>query len=176
MKQLLGTVVLMTLVGSVTTTAQRAACRPPPEWGASRKIGDWSVQKSCSSGVDTLSVSAGSDAGQFVGFAFLCDNEDGPRGMFSLNKVNLDGPMSVSLKEGTAPPLALEGLGMAGQATLVHLQASSETKRFEAALVDGSTPTFTVVLTQQGKPPLELKFSRTGLAAAVKPLRTQCGW
>jgi hypothetical protein len=65
---------------------------------------------------------------------------------------------------------------MAGQATLVNVEDSPAFKRFEAAVVDGSGPTFTLMLTSSGKPPLEMTFAREGLAAAVKPLRSRCGW
>jgi hypothetical protein len=60
--------------------------------------------------------------------------------------------------------------------TQVVLSDSPDTKRFQAALVDGPEPTFTLVVTSTGKPPLEMTFSRSGLAAAVKPLRSRCGW
>jgi len=56
------------------------------------------------------------------------------------------------------------------------LEASPATKRFEAALVDSPGPTFTLVLTPRGKPPLEMTFTRAGLATAVKPLRSKCAW
>ena len=77
----------------------------------------------------------------------------------------------VDLKGGQTPALSLEGIGNS-----VEVKDHAEAKRFEAALVDGTGSTFTIVLTQQGKPPLELTFPRTGLAAAVKPLRSKCGW
>jgi len=57
-----------------------------------------------------------------------------------------------------------------------ELETSPATKRFEAALVDSPGPTFTLVVTPRGKPSLEMTFSRIGLAAAVKPLRSRCAW
>ena len=168
---------MMALAGSSTTAAQSTKCGPPPpEWGATKTFGKWAVGQSCQGGVvDLLSVSAeGSGAGPSSGFMFICNNE-GAFGMFSLNKINLNGPLSVTLKGGQTPALSLNGIGDS-VATMVNLEDPAETKRFEAALVDGTGSTFTIVLTQRGKPPLELTFPRTGLAAAVKPLRSRCAW
>jgi hypothetical protein len=163
-----------TLPAQTPASAQKTACAPPPEWDATKTFGNWHVGKSCQGGVVDLSVSAeGSGAGQSSGFMFICNNE-GAWGMFSLNKINLNGPLSVTLKGGQTPALSLNGIG-GDVATTVEIEAS-EAKRFEAALVDGTGSTFTIVLTQRGKPPLELTFPRTGLAAAVKPLRSKCGW
>ena len=170
------TALMMTSLHYQAAAAQNTACAPPPEWGATKIFGKWVVGKSCQGGVvDLLSVSAeGAGAGQSSGFMFICNN-DGAWGMFSLNKINLNGPLSVTLKGGQTPALSLNGIGDS-VATMVNLEEPAETKRFEAALVDGTEPTFTIVLTQRGKPPLELTFPRTGLAAAVKPLRSKCAW
>jgi hypothetical protein len=170
-------IVIASLMASLyhPQAAKNTACAPPPEWDATKTFGKWHVGKSCEGGVvDMLSVSAeGSGAGQSSGFMFICNNE-GAWGMFSLNKINLNGPVSVMLKGGQTPALSLNGIG-GSVATTVEIEGS-EAKRFEAALVDGTGSTFTIVLTQPGKPPLELTFPRTGLAAAVKPLRSRCAW
>ena len=175
---LLSPVLMIAWVACWETLAAQsaAACAPPAEWGATKTFGKWSVRRVCTLGSDILSVSAGSDAGIDRAFAFLCDNEDGPRGMFSLNKMNVEGPSSLTLKGSPVPGVDLEGLNMAGQATLINIEDSPAFKRFQAAVVDGSAPTFTLVLTPTGKAPLEMTFAREGLAAAVKPLRVRCRW
>ena len=163
---------MMALAGSSATAAQSTKCGSPPEWGPTKTFGNWHVGKSCTEGVvDFLTVSAeGSGAGPSSGFMFTCNNE-GAFGMFSFDKINLNGPLSVTLKGGQTPALSLKGIG-----NYVEIYDHAEAKRFEAALVDGTGSTFTIVLTQRGKPPLELTFPRAGLAAAVKPLRSKCGW
>jgi hypothetical protein len=175
---LLGPVLMIALVACGDTLAAQsaAACAPPAEWGATKTFGKWSVRRVCTLGSDILSVGAASDAGMDRAFVFLCDNEDGPRGMFSLNKMNFEGPLSLTLKGSQLPAVDIEGLNMAGQATLVNIEDSPAFKRFEAAIIDGSAPTFTLVLTPPGKAPLEMTFAREGLAAAVKPLRIRCRW
>ena len=142
--------------------------------GVTKTFGKWRVKRACTTGLDVLTVEAPSEAAADRGFAFTCDKE-GVGGMVVLNKIDAGGPVSLTLKGGPDPALDLDGFGSA-IGSMVSLKASPATKRFEAALVDSPGPTFSLVVTPRGKPPLELTFSRTGLAAAVKPLRSQCAW
>jgi len=174
MHWLIVSVLMMTSLQYPTTGAQGITCAPPPEWGGTKTLAKWNVSRTCLVGVDILSVGAASEANADFGFAFTCD-QDGIGGLVSLAKINLDGPLSLRLKGSATPAIALNGLGETG-GTAVLLGASPATKRFEAALVDSSGPTFTLLLTPRGKPPLEMTFSRTGLATAVKPLRSKCSW
>jgi hypothetical protein len=96
--------------------------------------------------------------------------------MVVLANVQLDLPMSLTLKGGRAPVVKLEEYLPVQGMTQVVLRDSPDTKRFQAALVDGPEPTFTLIVTSTGKPPVEMTFSRTGLAAAAKPLRSRCAW
>lgn len=154
---------------------QNETCTPPREWGVTKTFAKWRVSRVCSNIQNLLSVEAGSEAASDRGFAFQCGKENGVGGMVTLNKINVAGPVSLTLKGGPGPALDLDGFGSA-IGSVVALTAGPATKRFEAALVDSPGPTFTLVVTPRGKPPLELTFSRTGLAAAVKPLRSQCAW
>lgn len=160
-----------------TPAAQKTACVPPLEWGVTKTFAKWSVSRVCdfgAVGADVLSVTAASEAGSDRGFAFTCQTE-GVGGLVVLNKIDLTGPLSLAFKGGPGPALALNGFG-GSIATAVDLETSPATKRFEAALVDSPGLTFTLVVTQPGKPPQEMTFSRTGLPAAVKPLRSRCAW
>lgn len=162
---------LMTASLHGQAAAQKTACAPPPEWGATRAFATWTVNHVCPFSEDILSVTAASEVRADGGFAFLCD-KGGVGGRVVLNKIDLGfDPPSLALKGGAGPALAMEGYGHGAD-----LDASPATKRFEAALVDGAGPTFTLVITPQGKPPVEMTFSRAGLAAAVKPLRSRCAW
>jgi hypothetical protein len=174
---------LIALIVGSTPTAQtkppaagKPACALPAEWGDGRPSGKWSVKRSCILGSDILSAGAASEAGLNQAFTFLCDTEGGPRGWFQLVKIDRDGPVSLALKGSQAATLELAGTNLAGQATQIEMQDTPATKRFQAAMVDGPGSTFTLVLTAPGKPPIEAVFSRNGLAAAVKPLRSRCGW
>jgi hypothetical protein len=159
-----------------TPAVQKAACPLPGEWGDGKPFGKWSVRRVCIGGSDILSAGSPSEAGSDQAFAFLCDTEDGPAGLFQLVKIDRDGPVSLALKGSKAPTLELAGTNLAGQATQIDLENTPATKRFQAAIVDGPGSNFTLVLTAPGKPPIEAVFSRDGLAAAVKPLRSRCGW
>lgn len=120
-----------------------------------------------------LGVTATPDSGEPGGFVFICD-KNGVGGRMVLNdihKVGIGESVSLTFKGNTAAAMALEAFGAD-----IELEASPALKRFEAALVDGAGPTFTLVLTPRGKPPLEMTFSRTGLGTAVKPLRNRCAW
>jgi hypothetical protein len=169
---------MMPMVGSEPISAQRAACEPPPEWGAIKVFGKWEVKRACipAVGIDSLTAGSASEAGRDQAFVFSCDPKKTMAAMVVLAKVQLDLPMSLTLKGGQAPVVQLEEYVPTKGMTQVVLAESSDSKRFEAALVDGSEPTFTLVITATGKPPVEMTFSRTGLAAAVKPLRSRCGW
>jgi hypothetical protein len=174
MHWLIVSVLMLTSIQSPVTGAQETTCAPPPEWGVTKTFEKWHVNRACLSGVDMLSVGAASEANEDFGFAFTCD-KTGIGGLVSLTKINLDGPLSLGLKGDATPAMALNGIGEA-RGTIVLLEASPDTKRFEAALVDSPGPTFTLVLTPRGKPAVEMTFARAGLAAAVKPLRSKCAW
>jgi hypothetical protein len=149
---------------------------PPPEWGVTKTFAKWTVHRVCESGLDLLNVEAAPEAGAAGGFAFQCSKEFGVSGLLVLSKIQLDGPVSLlTLKGSAAPAVPLDGYG-AGGTTGLNLEESPATSRFMAALVDGPGPTFTLVITPPGRPPLEMTLSRTGLAAAVKPLRRECAW
>ena len=174
MHRLIVSVLMVTSLHYPMVRAQEPTCAPPPEWGVTKTFAKWNVSRACLSGVDMLSVGAASETNAGFGFAFTCD-KDGIGGLVSLTKIDLNGPLSLRLKGDAAPAIALDALGEA-DGTVVLLDASPATKRFEAALVDSPGPTFTLVLTPRNKPPVEMAFSRAGLATAVKPLRRQCSW
>jgi hypothetical protein len=182
MKNLMSAALIALAVGSTPAAqtkppaTQKPACALPAEWGDGKPSGKWSVKRACILGTDILSVGASSEAGLNQSFTFLCDTEGGPRGLFQLVKVDRDGPVSLALKGSQAATLELAGTNMAGQATQIELKDTPATKRFQTAIVDGPESTFTLLLTAPGKPPIEAVFSRNGLAAAVKPLRSRCGW
>ena len=178
MHRMIVSVLMMTSLHYQAAATQNTACSPPPEWGVTKRFEKWTVSRVCNFGAvgaDLLSVTAASEAVADRGFTFLCDKENGVGGLVTVNKIDLDGPLSLTLKGGPEPALALNGFGSA-IGSVVELEASPATKRFLAALVDSPGPTFTLVVTPSGKPPLEMTFSRTGLAAAVKPLRSRCAW
>jgi hypothetical protein len=172
---LIASVLIMASFHSPAGAAQSTACAPPPEWGVTKRFAKWAVVHSCQLGADVLTVTAAAEAAVDRGFVFICDKEHGVGGWVTVNKIDLNGPVSLTFKGGPGPSLDLNGFGSA-IGSMAEMEASPATKRFEAALVDSPGPTFTLVVTPRGKSPLEMTFSRTGLADAVKPLRSQCGW
>jgi hypothetical protein len=171
----IASVLMMASLHDPAAAAQSTACAPQPEWGVTKTFAKWRVSLVCSDIQNLLSVEAASEGVVDRGFAFICDKERGVGGWVTVNKIDLHGPVSLTFKGGPGPSLALNGFGSA-IGSMVQMEASPATKRFEAALVDGPGPTFTLVVTPRDKSPLEMTFSRAGLAAAVKPLRRQCAW
>ncbi|MEP7308801.1 MAG: hypothetical protein ABJA98_25110 [Acidobacteriota bacterium] len=162
---------MMASLHDAAAAARNTACAPPPEWGVTKLFAKWTVNHVCPFGADILSVGAASETGTEGGFAFICD-QDGVGGRVVLNKIDVGfDPLSLTLKGGSGPALTTDGIGHGAE-----LEASPATKRFEAALVDSPNPTFTLVVTPRSQPPVEMTFSRAGLAAAVKPLRSRCTW
>jgi hypothetical protein len=168
------------VVAIVTLSAQSATCAPPSEWGANNKtFGKWTVRRTCIAdlGTDTLVAEAASEAaGRSQAFIFWCDRKQDIRALVVLSTIQLDRPMSLTLKGGGAPTVDLDEYVPTNGITQVALLDSADTKLFEAKLVDGPEPTFTLIVTSAGKSPVEMTFSRTGLAAAVRPLRSRCTW
>lgn len=169
---------MIPMVASEPISAQSASCVPPPEWGATKVFGKWEVKRACVAalGLDSLTAGSASEAGRDQAFVFWCDNKQTRAAMVVLAKVQLDLPMSLTLRGGQAPVVHLEEDVPTKGMTQVVLAESPDSKRFQAALVDGREPTFTLVVTSKGKSPVEMTFSRSGLAAAVKPLRSRCAW
>jgi hypothetical protein len=169
--------VMIPPVAMVTISAQSATCGPPPEWGATKAFGKWGVTRACFPFGETLTAGSVSEAGgSGESFVFWCDLKPNIGAMVVLKRVQLDLPMSLTLKGGRVPAVKLEESVPVKGMTQVVLSDSPATKVFRAALVDGPEPTFTLVVTSTGKPPVEMTFSRTGLATAVKPLRRRCAW
>ena len=179
MKWVLGAMMVMSLAAGSTASAQTAKCPPPPEWGATEKFGEWHAGRLCVSGTDMLRISARPQSkGLSSSLTLMCD-ADGPGGLLTLENSGVSGPVSLALGGAPAHRFDLEAseLGVPGsKVTLIEFGDSDAVKAFLAALVDGPGPVFTLVLTAKGKPAYELAVSRNGLAAAVKPLRSQCAW
>ena len=154
-------------------------CAPPSEWGETKTFGEWRVARVCVAGTDMLNIAAAAQADRTRSLTLMCD-ADGPGGMITLQNFPLSGPVTLALKGAPAAAamnLEASHMGVAPETvSLIEFDGSMEAKRLLTALVDGPGATFTLVVTSRGKPSLELAFSRDGLAAAVKPLRSKCGW
>src|SRR5688500_15183156 len=128
MKKVMSAALIALTVGSTPAaqtkppSVQKPACPLPAEWGDGKPSGKWSVKRVCIRGSDILSAAAPSEAGLDQAFAFLCDTEGGPGGLFQLVKIDRDGPVSLALKGSQAATLELAGTNMAGQATQIDLE------------------------------------------------------